>query len=150
MKAIQNIPDLGTIKLNETEDALIILDQTLLPTETRYLKIHKPEDVWEAIHLLRVRGAPAIGVTAAYGLYLGVMDVPNDDRTGFQNAFHSVRKYLASSRPTAVNLFWALERMERCYQANASEPVSFIKKKLLNEATILIIPFPERKHRIFR
>src|SRR3954469_16824584 len=81
---------------------LELLDQTRLPEEEGWLRCERPEDVADAIRRLAVRGAPAIGVAAAYGVVLGV-------RTG--QAFESVRSLLAGTRPTAVNLSWALERM---------------------------------------
>lgn len=83
---------------------LVLLDQTRLPGEVAYLECRTVEDVWQAIRLLAVRGAPAIGVAAAYGVCLGVQA---DKTVG------EVCDYLATSRPTAVNLFWALERMRR-------------------------------------
>ena len=81
---------------------LELLDQTRLPTETVYLECRTAEDVWQAIRQLSVRGAPAIGVAAAYGVCVGIQDGRSVDE---------VCDYLATSRPTAVNLFWALERM---------------------------------------
>ena len=83
---------------------LVLLDQTRLPAETVYLDCRTAEDVWQAIKRLSVRGAPAIGVAAAYGVCVGV----NEGRE-----VNEVCDYLATSRPTAVNLFWALERMRR-------------------------------------
>src|SRR4051794_24855781 len=81
---------------------LRLLDQTRLPAETVYLECRTIEDVWQAIKRLSVRGAPAIGVAAAYGVCVGVQTGRDVDE---------VCDYLATSRPTAVNLFWALERM---------------------------------------
>ncbi len=90
---------------------LIIVDQTLLPTEFKEIELRSASDVWEAIKSLRVRGAPAIGVCAAFGVLVGV----REKRPGTPGALlESVREtaaYLATSRPTAVNLFWALDRM---------------------------------------
>lgn len=83
---------------------LVLLDQTRLPSETAYLECRTVEDVWQAIKRLSVRGAPAIGVAAAYGVCLGVQAGRGVDE---------VCDYLATSRPTAVNLFWALDRMRR-------------------------------------
>src|SRR6188768_2478935 len=83
---------------------LVLLDQTRLPGEVEYLDCRTAEDVWHAIKRLAVRGAPAIGVAAAYGVCIGV----NEGRS-----IDEVCDYLATSRPTAVNLFWALERMRR-------------------------------------
>lgn len=85
---------------------LRLIDQTRLPTELVYRDCRSAEDVWEAIRTLRVRGAPAIGIAAAYGVVLGLQSRPD--------ALATVCDYLATSRPTAVNLFWALDRMRRC------------------------------------
>src|SRR5690242_12778451 len=84
------------------EGHLVLLDQTRLPAETVFLECRRVEEVWQAIKRLSVRGAPAIGVAAAYGVCVGVNEGRDPDE---------VCNYLATSRPTAVNLFWALERM---------------------------------------
>ncbi len=94
---------------------LRLLDQTLLPTATAYRDCHTVGDVWEAIRSLRVRGAPAIGVAAAYGVVVGLQRRPEDQNVSA--ALAEVIAYLSTSRPTAVNLFWALERMERRFRA---------------------------------
>jgi methylthioribose-1-phosphate isomerase len=92
---------------------LRIIDQTLLPETFKVIRLDTVETVWEAIKVLRVRGAPAIGVCAAYGVLVGLRG--QGSRTGGQVADRvvEVADYLATSRPTAVNLFWALERMCR-------------------------------------
>ena len=102
------------------DGSLFMIDQTLLPTEFIELEYSKGcvEKVWEAIHSLRVRGAPAIGIAAAYGVCIGLQPVLEEmDPARFFAKFDEVVAYLASSRPTAVNLFWALDRMkEVAYQ----------------------------------
>jgi methylthioribose-1-phosphate isomerase len=97
---------------------VVLLDQTRLPAETAYLDCRTAEDVWQAIRRLSVRGAPAIGVAAAYGVCVGVNEGYSVDE---------VCAYLATSRPTAVNLFWALERMRKL--GNGAQP-----ERLLAEA----------------
>ncbi len=92
---------------------LRLLDQTRLPTETVYLECRTAEDVWQAIRRLSVRGAPAIGVAAAYGV---CVEVPS------RRSVEEVCDYLATSRPTAVNLFWALERMRRVAEKPSTSP----------------------------
>ena len=87
---------------------LVLLDQTRLPMETVYIECRTAEEVWQAIRRLAVRGAPAIGVAAAYGVCVGVNEGRDVDE---------VCDYLATSRPTAVNLFWALERMRTASRA---------------------------------
>jgi len=115
-------------------DRLIILDQTKLPEVTEFIELKKVEDVWDAIFHLKVRGAPAIGIAAAYGLYVAVRDVK---AAGFEEFYEELKKssdYLASSRPTAVNLFWALRRLERTAQLHKSKTIEDIKQILLEEA----------------
>src|SRR5262249_7978982 len=90
-----------------------MVDQTLLPTQLAYRDCRTVEEVWEAIRSLRVRGAPAIGIAAAMGVVIGVQKVPDDQPEKFRPRLKEVSAYLRTSRPTAVNLFWALDRMER-------------------------------------
>ncbi|MBI2825103.1 MAG: S-methyl-5-thioribose-1-phosphate isomerase [Planctomycetia bacterium] len=89
---------------------LRLIDQTLLPVEVREIDCRDLETVFEAIRSLRVRGAPAIGIAAAYGLVIGAQAANDRDEAGFFAALDSARARLAESRPTAVNLFWALDR----------------------------------------
>ncbi len=123
-----------TVKLDDAGGALVIVDQTLIPNETRYLRLTKPEEIWEAIRSLRVRGAPAIGIAAAFGAYLGVKGSTATDFESFYSEFQKVKEYLASSRPTAVNLFWALDRMEKCLLRNRERTIPEIKEALRAEA----------------
>lgn len=116
------------------EDRLLLLDQRRLPTETVYLELTRPEEVREAIRELAVRGAPAIGIAAAYGLYLGVRDVPGEDEEGFWETLNRTSDRLGTSRPTAVNLHWALRRMVRRAESLRGKPLSEIKEALLQEA----------------
>ena len=112
---------------------LRLLDQTRLPGETRYLNCLDVEDVWQAIKRLSVRGAPAIGVTAAYGVCLAAQkaDEGNQQATLAREACD----YLATSRPTAVNLFWALDRMRASIEASQyHRGESLLLERLLTEA----------------
>lgn len=99
------------------EDKLLVLDQTRLPGKADYIQLNTKEDVWDAIHKLRVRGAPAIGVAAAFGAYVSLRGSGEADPEGFYAEFLLVKQYLDSSRPTAVNLSWALSRMQRRLEA---------------------------------
>jgi methylthioribose-1-phosphate isomerase len=100
--------------LGDSNGTLRLIDQTLLPTELKEIDCRDVETVWEAIKKLRVRGAPAIGIAAAYGVIIGLQTLPPDAALDdFQKRLDEVTGYLASSRPTAVNLFWALDRMKR-------------------------------------
>jgi methylthioribose-1-phosphate isomerase len=114
--------------------ALWLLDQTLLPTEVRELECHTAEQVWNAIKQLSVRGAPAIGVAAAYGVVLGTQEVRTAPPAQFHRRLDEVATYLASSRPTAVNLFWALERMQRTARAEPALNSPALHDRLLEEA----------------
>ena len=123
-----------TVKLSEDRKAVNIIDQTLLPSEIKRIDLHTKEEIWEAIKKLRVRGAPAIGVTAAYGMAVLSSGFEAKDYDDFYGKFMEVKAYLASSRPTAVNLFWALNRMERCLISNRDKSLTEIKDILFKEA----------------
>jgi methylthioribose-1-phosphate isomerase len=100
--------------VGETDGVVRLIDQTLLPTQLEYRDCRTVEDVWEAIRTLRVRGAPAIGVAAALATVLGMQAFREGTSAMYQQRLREVTDYLRSSRPTAVNLFWALDRMEHC------------------------------------
>ena len=102
--------------VGDTSGHLDLLDQTLLPTTLQRIECQTVETVWEAIKMLRVRGAPAIGIAAAYGVVVGLQTVDDENEDAFFRRFDHVLTYLAESRPTAVNLFWALDRMRCCGQ----------------------------------
>ena len=123
-----------TVKWGPDKKCVDIIDQTLLPNTIKRIQIRTQEEIWEAIKKLRVRGAPAIGVSAAYGMAVIANDIPDEDYDGFYRKFKASKNYLASSRPTAVNLFWALNRMEDTVQANRAKPVSKIRRILYAEA----------------
>lgn len=127
-------------KLNKDNDKLVLLDQTLLPEKEKYIKLDQKEDIWEAIKKLRVRGAPAIGIAAAYGLYVCVNKVETDSVSELEKEVKKVSNYLATSRPTAVNLFWALKRMEKIFAAAKKDDknVKEIKKALLEESNRIL------------
>ncbi|QOR67702.1 S-methyl-5-thioribose-1-phosphate isomerase [Cytobacillus suaedae] len=119
-----------SVEWNETYISL--LDQQKLPLETVYLELRTVEDVWESITSLKVRGAPAIGITAAFGLALAAQNYEVDSIEEFKVQLKKDRDYLASSRPTAVNLFWALDRMVRSVENATSTNAA--KTKLTHEA----------------
>lgn len=119
----------------DIDGCLQIIDQTLLPGETTLINLHTAEDVWESIRSLRVRGAPAIGVSAAYGVILGLQAAATTDRDTFDAMLHDTLERLATSRPTAVNLFWALDRMRACAEtADAEASGQAVLAQLLAEA----------------
>ena len=127
-----------TIKwIGDVDGHLRLLDQTKLPTETTFLECETPEDVYGAIKRLSVRGAPAIGVSAAYGIIVGLRDVIQADRATFDQQFNKVCTYLAESRPTAVNLFWAIDRMQKLAKSESQLDPTAMRKRLLEEARII-------------
>lgn len=109
------------VNLNADETAVVILDQTLLPNEVKFLTLGNKKDLYDAIFELRVRGAPAIGICAAFAMYVLSKQMPNDSYENFAAAFRKDKDYLNSSRPTAVNLSWAVNRMERVVLKNADK-----------------------------
>ena len=129
-----------------TGDAVRLIDQTALPAELRYLEIGDVETLWEAVKTLRVRGAPAIGIAAALGCYLGVRYSQARDFEAFSKELAGVCQYLGSARPTAVNLFWALRRVQDLAERLRDRPVEQIKHAILDEALDMI----EEDHRICR
>ncbi|WP_313232963.1 S-methyl-5-thioribose-1-phosphate isomerase [Tissierella praeacuta] len=117
--------------------SIYIIDQTKLPTELVVVEIDNVKECWDAIKELKVRGAPAIGIAAAYGVVIGVKDIDENNFENFYKEFKKVSDYLASSRPTAVNLFWALERMNKVVLDNKELPISEIKSALEKEAILI-------------
>ncbi|GIQ69895.1 S-methyl-5-thioribose-1-phosphate isomerase [Xylanibacillus composti] len=101
----------GLQSVRWASDHLEMLDQRLLPEEIVYLQLRTPEEVWEGIRHLKVRGAPAIGISAAFGVYLAIQHA-RGNTAELREAVEKACSYLATSRPTAVNLFWALDRMK--------------------------------------
>ncbi|KPK69213.1 MAG: methylthioribose-1-phosphate isomerase [Acidithiobacillales bacterium SM23_46] len=129
-----------------TGECVRLIDQTLLPAELRHIEIGDVEQLWEAIRTLRVRGAPAIGIAAALGCYLGVRNSAARDFETLRDELARVCDYLGSARPTAVNLFWALRRVQERVERLRDKPVEQIKQALLDEALAMI----EEDHRVCR
>ncbi|WP_099463489.1 S-methyl-5-thioribose-1-phosphate isomerase [Parabacteroides provencensis] len=131
---IKELADLKTVCLNETKDAVVILDQTLLPEKEIYVSLFTEQDIWDAIFKLKVRGAPAIGIAAAYGIYICSSKIKTSSFEQFYNEFCRIKVFLSGARPTAVNLVAALDRMERRILLNKEKSVPQIKQELLKEA----------------
>jgi len=129
-----------------TGDSVRLIDQTALPAELRYLEIGDIERLWEAIRTLRVRGAPAIGIAAALGCYLGVRRSQAHNFERFADELARASDYLGSARPTAVNLFWALRRIQDLVERLRDRPIEEIKHAILDEALDMI----EEDHRVCR
>lgn len=120
------------------ENAVRIIDQTRLPVEKKFITIATKEQMWEAIKKLRVRGAPAIGIAAAFGIYLGIRNFSDGSYTRFLASFDEACDYIGSSRPTAVNLFWAIERMRKLVHENKNLEIDQLKDRILQEAVSMI------------
>jgi methylthioribose-1-phosphate isomerase len=116
------------------EGRVRLIDQTRLPGDFVHLDCEDTEVLWEAIRSLRVRGAPALGIAGAMGVVLGVRDTPACTGEELVREVDEVASYLATSRPTAVNLFWALDRMKAKARSLAGRPVEDALRGLLAEA----------------
>ncbi|MDR0273199.1 MAG: S-methyl-5-thioribose-1-phosphate isomerase [Clostridiales bacterium] len=130
----ENILEYETVSLDDENNALVIIDQTLLPNKIEILSLTEQKDMWNAIYLLQVRGAPAIGVAAAIAVYLAAKQIKASTYGEFYKQFTEAKIYLSKARPTAVNLFWALDRMEKVITENSEKSVDEIKILLKNEA----------------
>ncbi|MGV2939622.1 S-methyl-5-thioribose-1-phosphate isomerase [Mesobacillus sp. LC4] len=126
-----------SVRLDDEKDMLVLLDQTLLPNEKKFLELKELKDIWDAIYFLKVRGAPAIGIAAAYGVYLGTKKSGADSYEELYEDFKKAKDYLASSRPTAVNLFWALDRMDARFKREEGKSVSEVKAALKEESELI-------------
>jgi len=129
MKHVETLRWVGGV-----DGCLRLIDQTLLPVEFVQIECRDVKTVWEAIKTLRVRGAPAIGIAAAYGVCLGLQTAQGQDETALYQRLDEVADYLASSRPTAVNLFWAIQRMKDRAAGLRGSPPAEIAETLLAEA----------------
>ncbi len=122
------------VSLNPAGDRTVILDQTRLPGREEYVELATAEDIYQAIFQLKVRGAPAIGICAAFGIYTLALGMSQGNYEDFCREFQQTKEYLAGARPTAVNLKWALDRMERVVKAHSSAAVPEICDRLKKEA----------------
>lgn len=137
MQDRKNIMEYDTVALDEEQNAVVIIDQTLLPGRTELISLRTVREIRDAIYLLKVRGAPAIGVAAALGIYVLAREIREPDFRDFYARFCEYKDYLNSARPTAVNLSWALKRMEAvALRAGRDEgrPVAEVKEALRLEA----------------
>ena len=129
-------------------DVLALIDQTLLPTQEVIRTYSDYRLVGEAIVSMIVRGAPAIGVTAGYGVYLAAKEFENNSPETFKIKMAEACDYLRGTRPTAVNLFWAIDRMDKVLQANNEKPVEIIVELLKKEADKICQEDIEMCHKI--
>jgi methylthioribose-1-phosphate isomerase len=119
---------------DEATGSVRLIDQTRLPTEFVRIPCDDVPAIWDAIRSLRVRGAPAIGVAAAYGAVLGARAAGVSDAGAVRKSLHAATSHLRTSRPTAVNLFWALDRMDRVGESEATHDGLALLRRLLAEA----------------
>ena len=122
------------IRYDKTEEKLVIIDQTLLPNEEKFLCLTTAEEMYDAIRKLRVRGAPAIGICAAYSLYTLARTISDETGEGFYQRLKEYADYLGSSRPTAVNLSWALREMLKTAEVNLALPRAELLEVLYQKA----------------
>lgn len=121
------------VRLREDKLKVVILDQSKLPNQTEFLELDQLEDLYQAIRTLQVRGAPAIGIFAAYAMYILAQAMPKDNYHNFYESYKNASDYLNASRPTAVNLSWALNRMRIVVTGNAEKQVCRIIELLEEE-----------------
>lgn len=133
MDNLSSITHIESVRLSDDGKSVVIIDQTQLPGRTEYLTLSTAKDIWEAIYSLKVRGAPAIGICAGYGIYCLALQIEAKDYDGFLKSFRKDKEYLDSSRPTAVNLSWALDRMERVVTGNRDKGIPDILSLLKEE-----------------
>ena len=120
--------------LEWTDAGVRFIDQTKLPTEEVYVTCKTYEEVADAIRTMIVRGAPAIGVAAAMGIALGAREIKTDNVAEFRNQLGHICRLLGETRPTAVNLFWAIRRMQKRFEELSGRPLTEIKLLLIKEA----------------
>jgi len=120
------------------DDEAIMLDQTKLPFEINFIRCTDYRMIAEGIKKLRIRGAPAIGIAAAMGIALGAQEIKADNFHDFMNALEPVFRAMLSTRPTAVNIQWAVERIKRLLAANRDEPLKRLRELLIEEAEMIL------------
>ena len=131
---LKQVIGVENIRYDKTEEKLVIIDQTLLPNEEKFLCLTTAEEMYDAIRKLRVRGAPAIGICAAYSLYTLARTISDETGEGFYQRLKEYADYLGSSRPTAVNLSWALREMLKTAEVNLALPRAELLEVLYQKA----------------
>lgn len=134
MAKMATILDYETVELDKESGELVIIDQTRLPNEKIILRLSKIEDFHKAIYLLQVRGAPAIGVAAGFAMYLAARKIKAETFDDFMIQLEKDKAYLNSARPTAVNLSWALNRMEATARKHSADSPDKVLEALYEEA----------------
>lgn len=137
MNQLEQVIAIDNVRLSDDENAVIIIDQSQLPGRIEYLSLTTVQACYDAIYTLKVRGAPAIGIFAGYSIYILAKQIKAACYDDFFNQFLAVKTYLNSARPTAVNLSWALNRMERAVCRNAALPIPALLSVLHVECTAI-------------
>lgn len=132
--SMQSVTHAVNVRLGDDEKSVVILDQTLIPNETKYLTLTEAGEMWEAIYKLQVRGAPAIGIFAAYSMAVLAEKIAAPDFDGFYAEYTRLSEYLNSSRPTAVNLACMLRRMDGVVLAHRADDRPTLLAALMAEA----------------
>ena len=132
--SLKTVTHAQNIRYDKAAEALYIIDQSLLPNEEREIRLQTAEEMVEAIRALRVRGAPAIGICAAYCLYVLARSIDTPDPAAFQSRLQAYSAQLNASRPTAVNLSWALGEMEQTAAAHLADPRPVLLEALYQRA----------------
>jgi methylthioribose-1-phosphate isomerase len=125
---------MNTSPLFCSKDCIKIVDQRRLPLELKYAYCYSEKDVFDALRKMKIRGAPAIGIAVAFGLYLGIKNFKSNDKKAFMKRIQQVSRYLAGARPTAVNLFWALEELKKKILSHKHLQVTELKNIAYKEA----------------
>ena len=128
------ILDYETVDVDFNDNSVIIIDQTRLPENIEIIRLKTAQEIWDAIYLLQVRGAPAIGVAAAFAMAVLAQNIQADNYQEFWKQYKEYSDFINSSRPTAVNLSWALKRMEKICEANKESEISKLKEALKRES----------------
>ncbi len=131
---IKNVTHIDNITLDTDRGCVTIIDQSLLPNKLEYIHLYSPEDMWNAIYHLKVRGAPAIGICAGYCMYILSMSILSENYSEFKCKMEKYGSYLNSSRPTAVNLSWAINKMTDIINQNKDKSINEIRELLRLEA----------------
>lgn len=127
----------ANIRYDQREKALYIIDQTLLPGEEKEIRLRTAQEMYDAIRLLRVRGAPAIGICAGYCMYVLAESIPEEQPAAFMQKLREYGAYLNASRPTAVNLSWAVRGMLETAQKNQNAPREQLLAALYEKAVAI-------------
>ena len=134
---INEVINCENVRLSENDKSVVIIDQTLLPSELRYISISTEKELYDAIYELKVRGAPAIGICAGYGLYVLAERIDADNSESFLEKLHNIKEYINSARPTAVNLSHALNRVERAALDNRDMGVEAMLSAMKTESVAI-------------